>query len=498
MYVGILGAHDVLAVDARYRGYYRSCTESGDDGVRADRLRVLRSDRHVLADIDSCTVQEELLTVHIGRETLFERYLVLAAEDAAQLGLLLTEDDLVPALCAGESSLHAAHAAADDEDSAFSLRGSVVLEIELEAELRVYRAGSLPVNEPVAVAVVAAQAEVYLVFLAETRFQRHVRVGEGLVADLDDVRFAGGDDLLQHLGLAETADSGDRSIDVLLDLSGKVDVHAVRHEHCREGAARGFPALMVAAGDVYEVDLSVQHLCYLDSCGDVIAFRRHVFVGAHTDLDNELFSAASAYILDDGEEQPHTVLKTAAPAVRAFVKAGRQELGNAPAVSRMDHDGTAAAALSKGCSLAELVYHSVDVIFGHLIYVAQAVLRMEDFVSVAVDAVLVGDEELRRTVELSAVLIDIVGENAAVLELHRRYGSVALYRAGIRAETGVGEGIVQLELVRMSKPALGIHTALAYSDLGETAYGFPLEESDFLRGGGAVAGQMMKTVGRCE
>ena len=26
------------------------------------------------------------------------------------------------------------------------------------------------------------------------------------------------------------------------------------------------------------------------------------------------------------------------------------------------------------------------------------------------------------------MLIDIVGENAAVLELHRRYGSVALYR----------------------------------------------------------------------
>ena len=290
---------------------------------------------------------------------------VLGKDDfAAQMVGLLVQGDVMPALSGVNGACHAGRAAADDTDALGSgVLGDELVEYVFAADGGIGGAAELHLHV-VAQAEEALQAGSDLLLAAVAGLVNAIGVGDSAAGHGDNVGSAGGESLLNELGLLEGADGEDGLGEAgFLDLAGVLGVDAGGIELNRVHNGLGDVVLNGAAGDVGQVDLVLNELEEVDAVL-YLAAAFHQLVAGDADLDGHTGADGGADAVDYHDREAAAVLCGAAVSVGALIILGGEEVGNEGAVAEVEQDHIEADLDGALGGLGVVVGHLVHLILG--------------------------------------------------------------------------------------------------------------------------------------
>ena len=242
------------------------CADGKNDDVGTKSLCIFGRHESVHAKINIALFDLVDFEVEIAAVFILERRFHDNVDQTAEMIGFFAQRDIVSALCGGEGGLHAAGAAADDENLlAWAGRHNVDLPLAAEhgvdgafADVRVERS---IVRRTVCTgdAGAAAQAGDDLIFVAMVGLVDPARVGKECTTGGDHINFAAGDGLVSLLEVADTTNSTDGRLDSGLDGGSKGDIDAALGKHAGEELAAGGIEER-GRGDVDQSNLAVEHL----------------------------------------------------------------------------------------------------------------------------------------------------------------------------------------------------------------------------------------------
>jgi len=159
MGVGVFGNKDALIIDSGDGGDKGMSAEGGNDNISAHFVRIFGADSGIHAQINAAVCNAAALVLDVSVKIALEGNILFTENLAAQLVGFFAEDNLVAAVCAGDGSLHAAYAAAYNENTLFHLSlGELVLVFYLIAALGVHSAELFTQKDFICEALEAAHA----------------------------------------------------------------------------------------------------------------------------------------------------------------------------------------------------------------------------------------------------------------------------------------------------------------------------------------------------
>ena len=326
----------------------------------------------VKADIETLTADKLDAATHglinvpgqIVPHQLLEGHHAGVDEQAAQLVRLFVQGDGVAALHQRLRRHHTGGAAADDHD-ALALGFRQPLDLPGDAAAGVDGAAHGRAIGVGVAAQVAAGAGAHSGALAGERLMDDVAVGHEALRHGDDVRLAGGDDVLGLLQRGDHADHRHGDVQVLLHLGGVVHVQRLvgGAEVGGDGVAGG-EVENGALGDVHDVHILLrqlherQRLFKFQTAGDALS-------GGDPQLDDHVVAHGLADGLQHLEGVLTAVFRTAAVLVGADVGVGGQPLGEEVVVGAVEQDHAETGVLTAHGAVHEVLLHLVHVGAGH-------------------------------------------------------------------------------------------------------------------------------------
>ena len=256
--------------------------------------------------------------------------------------------------------------------------------------------------------------------------------------DLYDVRLTGCDDLF-HLGrVIEGSDTGYRLADILLDVGCQIHIDASGEECVRMGTAEHRRIFMVAAGYLEQVYLVLDQLRDFHALVHIQTDIRQVISGDAA-LDGEPGADRLADSVQSHHQEPCAVLQASAELIGSLILHWGEELGEQPAVSRVDLDHVKSALLTELCGSAVGFHDLQDHLPGHLFHMALGKIFVTDAPCLCLSAD--GSADTLKSAPFSAVGELDIGIGARIVDLAGRDGKSFADSEGIQ---------LQLLVVRLS------------------------------------------------
>ena len=224
----------------------------------------------------------------------------------------------------GKRGLHSAGASADDQHApAFGIRAE--REVVLMMCYGIYRAGIIATQVTKTQALIAAYAGTDVIFAVLCHLFSEVRIGDVLVAERDEVRFAILKHLLGKFGTVELALGYDGYVHGLLDGLSREELAALILVYRRYLPV---PHLIAAGVDVKCVSAPLfQQLCDLNALFQ-LAVARGIHAMDRRELNDlrEVLAAVALHSLYALAEEAHTIFKTSTVLIGAVVEGLSHEL----------------------------------------------------------------------------------------------------------------------------------------------------------------------------
>ena len=384
-------------------------------------------------DFNACLLStDDVSANHVGDVALSGRE-GGQAHVAAQGLLGFVQSHAVTALGCDESGSQTGDAAADDHNLLLDVGSRFAVNFMPQEGVDQAAQGLALVHVGRA-ALQAGDARKNVIQAILLRALGHMRIGQGLTTEGDQV----GTTLLNHelgvLRLGEAADGDGGDMDGTLDFGEQVGAEPAVN---RGGSPHELVLDVHRAGDMQALDAAILEVAC--DCRGILNGKtaQNLIGGVDARDDGDLAAHALLHFLDDEAREAHTVLEGAAELVEALVGARAHEGAYQIAVSHMDLDGVDAALHGALGSVAVALDQLVDLLGG-------------DFLgNVATVSCLDGAGSLNGGAGVLGVAL-----GAGVLQLNAHAGAVLMGGVGDALEAGDARVVVEAGLQRAALGAL--------------------------------------------